>query len=261
MSLKSVIKKIFPAPKATLVSIFQPFRLARMFRDMSRYNRMNTRPDFNASLTKIYPCVKDWDSNAGSLGVYFWQDLWCARKIFQLKPAEHYDIGSRLDGFIAHVLPFMPVTMIDIRPLPKKVEGLNFIQADATNLESIADKSIVSLSALCSPEHFGLGRYGDSVDPEACFKALESMQRVLAPGGRLYISVPIGDKSGVAFNAHRIFQPKLVAQTLNELRLEDFAVINVHDYVEHLSFDDFHAMKTGINYSGNIVGLFEFVRG
>ncbi|MBR0167735.1 MAG: DUF268 domain-containing protein, partial [Synergistaceae bacterium] len=221
---------------------------------------MNTRLEFHASLTKIWPFTEEWHDNAGSLGYYFWQDLWAARKIFQRKPPAHYDIGSRVDGFIAHVLPFMPVTMIDIRPLPQKVEGLKFIQADATNLEGIADKSIVSLSALCSPEHFGLGRYGDPVDPEACFKAFESMQRVLAPGGRLYISVPIGDKSGVAFNAHRIFRPELVADTVNELRLEDFAVINGNDYMEHISFEDFHAMKTGINYGGSTVGLFEFVR-
>lgn len=122
-------------------SIIHPLRLARMLRDMFRYNRMNTRPDFHASLTEIYPCLKDWDDEAGSLGVYFWQDLWAARKIFQHKPSEHYDIGSRVDGFIAHVLSFMPVTMIDIRPLSQKVEGLSFTQADATNLGGIPDKS------------------------------------------------------------------------------------------------------------------------
>lgn len=187
--------------------------------------------------------------------------MWAARKIFQRRPPEHFDIGSRVDGFIAHVLPFMPVTMIDIRPLAQKVEGLRFIQADATNLEGIADKSLISLSALCSPEHFGLGRYGDPVDPEACFAAFESMQRVLSPGGHLYISVPVGDRSGIAFNAHRIFRPEIVCEALNELRLEDFSVINGNDYAEHLSLDDFHAMRTGINYGGNVVGLFEFVRG
>ena len=154
----------------------------------------------------------------------------------------------------------MPVTMIDIRPLPQKIEGLIFIQADATNLDGISDMSIISLSALCSPEHFGLGRYGDPVDPEACFEALKSMQRVLAPGGHLYIAVPVGDKSGVAFNAHRIFTPEIISETVNELRLEDFAVVNGHDYTEHLSFDDFHAMKTGISYSASVDGLFEFVR-
>ena len=42
------------------------------------------------------------------------------------------------------------------------------------------------MSALCSLEHFGLGRYGDPVDPEACFKCFENIQRKLKKGGRLY---------------------------------------------------------------------------
>ena len=99
----------------------------------------------------------------------------------------------------------MPVTMIDIRPLPEKIEGLKFIQADATNLDGIADNSIKSLSSLCAPEHFGLGRYGDPIAPDACFKAMKSMQRVLQRGGYLYCAVPVGETSCVAFNAHRIF--------------------------------------------------------
>lgn len=117
------------------------------------------------------------------------------------------------------------------------------------------------LSSLCAPEHFGLGRYGDPVDPEACFAAMRSMQRVLADGGRLYISVPVGDESGVAFNALRIFTPEIIADTLDELTLSDFSVIIGLDFREHVSFVDFHGMGKGTDYSGGIVGLFEFVRG
>ncbi len=254
LNFRPLVKRLIRHP-------FQTFqKISRLLSDMRKYNNLNTRPEFRAVLKNAYPCLDDWGENAGSLGYYFWQDLWCARKIYQRRPPEHYDIGSRVDGFIAHVLPFMQVTMIDIRPLPQKVEGLKFIQADATNLEGIADRSIISLSSLCAPEHFGLGRYGDPVDPEACFMALRSMQRVLAPGGHLYIAVPVGDVSGVAFNAHRIFAPELVAETLNELRLEDFAVINGTEYKEHISFDEFHAMGLGINYRANVDGLLEFVR-
>lgn len=90
--------------------------------------------------------------------------------------------------------------------------------------------------------------------------ALRSMQRVLAPGGHLYIAVPVGDVSGVAFNAHRIFAPELVAETLNELQLEDFSVIKGCEYIPRVSFDEFHSMGLGINYGANVDGLFEFVR-
>ena len=114
MQVRPVIKKLIKHPFSALS------QLKRFFGDMRAYNAHNTRPEFRASIKNLWPCLDDWDANAGSLGYYFWQDLWAARKIFQVKPSEHYDIGSRLDGFIAHVLPFMPVTMVDIRPLPQK---------------------------------------------------------------------------------------------------------------------------------------------
>ena len=260
MSIKSVIKKVFPHPRELLNCIKHPSRFSRFLRDMKAYNSLNTRSEFHASFRNLYPCLNDWDANAGSLGYYFWQDLWAARKIFQNRPSEHYDIGSRVDGFIAHVLPFMSVTMLDIRPLPQKVEGLKFIQADATNLDGIADRSIMSLSSLCAPEHFGLGRYGDPVDP-ACFKAMKSMQRVLAPGGHLYFAVPVGDSNGVAFNAHRFFTPELIAETMNELQLADLSVIGrAGEFLEHMTLEEFHAKKFGENYSAAVDGLFEFVR-
>ncbi len=259
MFLKSAVKSF----------IKNPFRftsrICRLFKNMTVYNRINARPEFHAFMSNLYPCIYDWDAPAGSLGYYFWQDLWAAKKIFQVHPYEHYDIGSRVDGFIAHVLPFMPVTMIDIRPLPDKVEGLNFIQSDATNLENIPDNSIISLSSLCAPEHFGLGRYGDPIDPEACFKAMRSMQRVLKNGGHLYIAVPVGENNGVAFNAHRIFKPELIIETLNELTLADFSVVGTpagrsYGCFEHITLKEFHELDFGMNYGGGVDGLFEFVK-
>ena len=261
MSLTRAIIKAIKQPHKLFRVIKHPSVAYKFLRDMKAYNSLNTRPDFHASIRNIYPCLNDWGSNAGALGYYFWQDLWAARKIFQVRPSEHYDIGSRVDGFIAHVLPFMPVTMIDIRPLPQKIEGLKFVQADATNLDGIADSSLMSLSSLCAPEHFGLGRYGDPVDPEACFAAMKSMQRVLAHGGHLYIAVPVGDRNAVAFNAHRIFTPELITETMNELQLADFSVVGKKgEYLEHITPEEFHAQKFGVQYSGIIDGLFEFVK-
>ncbi|HWF86113.1 MAG TPA: hypothetical protein VG222_14745 [Vicinamibacterales bacterium] len=53
-------------------------------------------------------------------GHYFHQDLWVAKRIYAARPAAHVDIGSRIDGFVAHLLTFMPVTVIDVRPLDSK---------------------------------------------------------------------------------------------------------------------------------------------
>ena len=241
-----------------------PRKTYKFLSDFRVYNKSNNLKDFKASIKNLFICLNDWDDSAGSLGYYFFQDLWAAKKIFNKKPSQHFDIGSRVDGFIANVLTFMPVTMIDIRPLPDKIENLKFIQADATNLENISDNSIESLSSLCAPEHFGLGRYGDPVDAEACFKALKAMQRVLKIDGTLYIAVPVGEENGVAFNAHRIFKPEFILDILNELKPVDFSVISIAEpnqgFFEHLTMKKFHEINFGMNYTGSVVGLFEFMK-
>ena len=40
------------------------------------------------------------------LDAYFHQDFVVARKIFERNPRLHIDVGSRVDGFVAHVATF-----------------------------------------------------------------------------------------------------------------------------------------------------------
>ena len=141
-------------------------------------------------------------------------------------PSRHFDIGSSVDGFISHLMALkVPVTLIDIRPMEAKPPGVDYIQADATELKGIEDNSVESISALCSLEHFGLGRYGDPIDPEACFKAFKSIQRVVKPEGYIYISLPIG-RERVCFNACRVFHPDTVIREFSKCSLEEYAVID-----------------------------------
>ncbi|WP_235852458.1 DUF268 domain-containing protein [Helicobacter vulpis] len=88
------------------------------------------------------------------------------------------------------------------------------------------DQSVESLSALCSVEHFGLGRYGDPIDPDGWRKALKSFQRVLKPGGKLYLSVPVGKENRVCFNAHRIFHPSTIIETLDQMQIKEMSYIS-----------------------------------
>lgn len=49
----------------------------------------------------LYDCIQE----AGSFGQdYFYQDMWAAREIYRSGVKHVYDIGSRMDGFIAHLL-------------------------------------------------------------------------------------------------------------------------------------------------------------
>lgn len=194
-------------------------------RDKQLYQRLNQRDTFQINEKTLRPIINDKFFEAGTISNYFWQDLWAARLICSNAPLNHYDIGSRLDGFIAHLLANgISVNMIDIRPFPIEIKGLRTIVDDATEMKQFEDDSIDSLSALCSLEHFGLGRYGDTIDPEACFKCFSNIQKKLKLGGKLYISVPIG-RERVEFNAHRIFYAMTIVNSFHRMKLLEFSCV------------------------------------
>ena len=194
--------------------------------------------------------LHDRDAAAGSLGDYFFQDLWAAKLIYNKRPRAHVDVGSRLDGFIAHLLTFMNVTVVDIRPL-LALPGLSFIQGDATTMDQFADNSVESLSCLHAAEHFGLGRYGDRIDPDASGKVMRSLARVLAPNGRLYFSVPVG-RERVEFNAHRIFSPQTVLAALKDLELCSISAVDESGaFVAEAKLEELRSTRYAL-------GLFEF---
>ncbi len=201
--------------------------LPRYLREYRSFRHASIRAGAEAvALGEPFPITADRTASAGdATSAYFQQDLWAARRIHAVAPATHLDIGSRIDGFVGHLLAFRDVEVIDIRRLDSPVAGLTFRQEDATSLTSIPDDSVESLSSLHAVEHFGLGRYGDPLDPTACFTAMRAMARVLAPGGHLYFSVPIG-RERVEFNAHRILDPQRVRSTFADLDLVEFSAID-----------------------------------
>lgn len=200
--------------------------------------------------------LSDYRKNAGNVDShYFYQDILAASKIIERHPNNHMDIGSRIDGFISHLLAAgIETTVIDVRPLSVWEMGfgipkLNFVQTDATNLIGIQDNSVESLSSLHAVEHFGLGRYGDEVNPLACFEAMHSLERVLAYGGILYFSVPVGREEKLMFNGHRIFSPATIIQTMGNLQLIELYII--HDSaISRYSREE----ALGEQYAGHIGG-------
>jgi hypothetical protein len=142
--------------------------LPRFASDWASYRRRWSGPRFPLIIRNAHLILIDFGEDAESAaGHYFHQDLWAARKVFEQRPSRHVDVGSRIDGFVAHVLPFMPVTVVDIRPLTSNIEGLAFVQSDVTTLGTFPEASVPSLSCLHAAEHFGLGRYLEpDTDPE-----------------------------------------------------------------------------------------------
>ena len=205
------------------------------------------------ALSDLYPMLADRGQESAAIrDHYFWQDLWAARKIYAAAPNEHFDIGSRVDGFILALLAFRQVTVIDIRPLPVPVTGLRFVRADASSLDQFPDGSVESISSLHAVEHFGLGRYGDPLDPAGSMRAMKELARVCRRGGRVYFSVPVG-RQRTCFNAHRVFSPDAVVDAFGDLDLVSFAGFNDGEFVASAAPRDF----ASANYA---CGMFEFTR-
>lgn len=157
-------------------------------------------------LGKMYPCLgDDKDSSGTAKGCYFHQDLLVARQVFLNAPHRHVDVGSRIDGFVAHVACFREIEVFDIRPLESLATNLIFRQVDLMKElpAEFVDYSD-SLSCLHALEHFGLGRYGDPIDPAGYLLGFKNLTAILRKGGTLYLSVPIGPQR-IEFNAHRVF--------------------------------------------------------
>jgi len=156
-------------------------------------------------LAKWNPCLTDrTDCNGVASGHYFHQDLLIARQIFLNQPERHVDVGSRVDGFVAHVAVFRPIEVLDIRPQESLIPNMIFKQADITSDSFELIDYCDSLSCLHAIEHFGLGRYGDPIDASGHLRGLVNIHRCLRPGGTLYLSTPIGPQR-IEFNAHRVF--------------------------------------------------------
>ena len=161
---------------------------------------------------ELVPCLHDWAQEAGSVrDEYFWQDLLVARMIYAAKPERHVDVGSRVDGFVAHVASFREIEVFDLRPIGASVPGITFRQADLTQPVTEMAGYCDSISCLHALEHFGLGRYGDPMDPDGFQHGLANLARLLRPKGVLYLSVPIGAER-VEFNAQVVSDPRAIVR-------------------------------------------------
>jgi hypothetical protein len=169
-----------------------------------------------------HPKINDRTHVTGFDEHYFYQGLWASDLIIKNKSQFHTDIGSDIN-FISFLTIFLPVMFFDIRPFNAQVKNLSSIAGDIVNLP-ISSNSLPSLSCLHVIEHIGLGRYGDKLNPYGTKIACNELERILMPGGSLYLSTTIG-KPRLCFNAHRISAPEEILDNFPGLKLTNFACV------------------------------------
>jgi SAM-dependent methyltransferase len=169
---------------------------------------------------------------------YVFQAIWATKRIMANRPAQHFDVGSD-HRFVTILSAYIATTFVDYRPLNIKLSNLTLVGGDILNLP-FNTNSIISLSSLHTIEHIGLGRYGEPLDPLGTKKASHELFRVLAPGGNLYISLPIGRKR-VCFNAQRICPAEEIVEYFKPLELIEFSGVgDDKHFIENTKLSEFN---------------------
>ena len=209
------------------------------------------------------PCLHDrYDEGGKSKSEYFLQDLIVARLIYNSKPIRHVDIGSRVDGFVAHVASFREIEVYDVRPISTMIPGIIFKKADlmqSNECLSEGGEYCDSLSCLHAIEHFGLGRYGDSINPKGYELGIANMAKLLKMDGHLYLSTPIGQMR-VEFNANYVYDPRKIIECAasNGLDIQKMIIIEPSGEVKEVEPCE-ETLRELANITYNL-GVFIFVK-
>jgi hypothetical protein len=222
--------------------------------DYITFFRKNTAKRFSAPLLDVLPCLFENIPYTRFDTHYVYHTGWAARKVREIGASKHVDISSSL-YFSSIVSAFTVVEFYDFRPANLNLPGLVSKANNLLNL-SFKDNSIESLSCMHTVEHVGLGRYGDTIDPDGDIAAAKELSRVLSYGGSLVFVVPVG-KPRIQFNAHRIYSYDMVLALFPDLILKEVSLIPDDALSVGMIY---HATKTQVNSQTYGCGCFVFTK-
>lgn len=198
-----------------------PVRYLRYMRAWRTYQALS--PQTPLKFLASYPRLDDDTASTGFDAHYLYQAVWAMQRISQSQPSAHVDVGSDVK-YATMLSTHQPVWFIDIRPLNVHLAHFHSVAGNVLQLP-FGDQSLSSLSCLHVIEHIGLGRYRDMLDPQGTRKACAELARVLAPGGSLLLSTPVG-MSTVYFNAHRVHTPaEIISFFPPDITLREFSAV------------------------------------
>jgi SAM-dependent methyltransferase len=222
--------------------------------------RVKVNRDSGFRMSRLLPNFHDRYGTAAEIPLhYFHQDILTAKKIFKACPEKHVDVGSRIDGFVSILAVFREVEVFDIRPLDLKISNVKFLQADLMSESFPYSDYCDSVSCLHAIEHFGLGRYGDNIDPDGHLKGLNNMYKILSRHGKFYFSTIIGPQR-IEFDAHRVFSIEYLMNCFSgKYKIESFSYINDdNELFENAELDEKNILSNfGCLYG---CGIFELTK-
>jgi len=153
------------------------------------------------------------------------QWLYWALDDFSIRDKDVLILGSASPWYeaIAILYGAKSVDVLEHSPRPNVHPKVRYCNRDDLDVYDV----VFSISSF---EHYGLGRYGDMVDPLGDIFGMKDAKKFLKDDGLLFLSVPIG-KDKLIFNVHRIYG-KLRFPVL----ISDFNIVK-HYGVNEKSFD------------------------
>src|SRR6185436_6807732 len=66
------------------------------FKDLRKFKKLDKNREYRLATSDLFPRIYDKTITTNLAPIYYLQGCWCARKIFDNKPARHYDIASQV---------------------------------------------------------------------------------------------------------------------------------------------------------------------
>ena len=183
---------------------------------IDKYTEGGTIPIINWYLNDSYPQSKPvkWTRNAIDREIRRVKNkrtsYYGPTDTFLYKALSKYSISGKSVAVIGSVNPTYEATVLVYGGTPTTIE-YNTIQCKDKRITCLTveefnknPKKFDAIISISSIEHDGLGRYGDPIDPYGDYKTMASLKKILNPGGKLYLAVPVGTDC-IVWNAHRIY--------------------------------------------------------
>jgi len=202
------------------------FKIPRFIINYYKFEKISVKYSkrFVQKFREVLPIFKEDTVDMGFDHHYVYHTAWAAKVLRELDCKSHYDFSSSL-MFCSIISAFMEVHHYDYRAPDISLDNLYVGTANLVNLP-FESNSVESLSCMHVIEHIGLGRYGDTLDPEGDLKAAKELIRILRLGGYLLMVVPMGEESIIRFNAHRIYNYQTLVNMFQDLDLVEFTFWN-----------------------------------
>ena len=183
-------------------------RIPRIF--LKYINDLIMFKSLGGKVNYFWPVYFENKGNCSDLSDYSILSFLVIKDIFLKKNIKHFDIGSSIEMFIMPLAAAgIKVTLLDIRKTNflDNFEVRNTVfdacKLNKSNLIFFKKEKIRSISCIHAIEHFGLGRYGDQIDPNAQEKFILNISSILSKNAIFYLGIPLGDNE-IYFNSHRL---------------------------------------------------------